>query len=41
MTKCLAVFDTEAHAVAALPRLTPSGDPAVISSSVCEVEIEI
>jgi hypothetical protein len=38
---CVAVFDTEAHAVAAVPRLTPSGGPAVISTSVCEVEIEI
>lgn len=37
---CIVVFDTEEHAAAAVPALTPPGGPAVIGSGVYEVEIE-
>jgi hypothetical protein len=34
-------FDSEENARSALTALTPAGGPRVISSAVCEVEVEI
>ena len=38
---CVAVFDTEDNARAAVAPLTPANGPAVVSASVCAVEAEI
>jgi hypothetical protein len=38
---CIVVFDTEAHATAAIVPPTPAGGPQVIRSNVHEVEVEV
>ena len=38
---CVIVFDTEDDATSAVTALTPVGGPAVISSGVHEVEVEV
>jgi hypothetical protein len=38
---CVVMFDSEDNAKSAVTALTPVGDPPVISSAICEVEIEI
>lgn len=38
---CVVVFDSEDNAKSAVAALTPVGGPPVISSAVCEVEIEV
>jgi hypothetical protein len=38
---CIVVFDTKEHAKAALAPLMPATGPAVISSAVHEVEVEV
>jgi hypothetical protein len=38
---CVVVFDSEDHARSAVTALTPVGGPPVITSTVCEVEIDI
>jgi hypothetical protein len=37
---CIAVFDTEDHAMAAIVPLTPAGGPPVIGSEVQEFEVQ-
>ena len=36
---CVVAFDTEDHARASLPRLTPEGGPQVVHAAICAVEI--
>lgn len=38
---CVVVFDSEDNAKSAVTALTPVGGPPVISSAVCEVEIDV
>ncbi len=38
---CVVVFDSEDNAKSAVTTLTPVGGPPVISSAVCEVEIDV
>jgi hypothetical protein len=38
---CVVMFDCEDNAKSAVTALTPVGGPPVISSAICEVEIEI
>ncbi len=38
---CVAVFDTDEHAGAAILPLTPAGGPPVIGSAVHEVEVQV
>jgi hypothetical protein len=38
---CVVMFDSEDNAKSAVTALTPVGGPPVISSAICEVEIEI
>jgi hypothetical protein len=38
---CVVVFDSEDNAKSAVTALTPVGGPPVISSAVCQVEIDV
>jgi hypothetical protein len=38
---CVVMFDSEDNAKSAATALTPVGGPPVISSAVCQVEIEV
>ncbi len=38
---CIALFDTEEHATAAIVPLTPAGGPPVIRRDVHEVEVQV
>jgi hypothetical protein len=38
---CIAIFDTEANAKAAVTALTPEGGPPVIGVGIHEVEVEV
>jgi len=38
---CVVVFDSEDNAQSAVTALMPDGGPPILSSAVCEVEIEV